>query len=323
MKNVVIAALSLTVVGLGAYVVTLKRDSAPAPNEDPVVLEQSVEAAAPERTGDNPDPAPPKPAPTEFQPSVDQLKKANNLIGALFEANQALEEEGAPSLARGIKQIVESPELKGMIRQRMSGQVKRSHAALFRRLGLSPDQEVSMMDLLIEQNIAGIETGFHWMTGNHELSSASIVAAREKMHEDILQQFGPEALTEYQYWEATKNERESLTKFNRSLGDATLDEETSDWMVGMMYETRGEFEELDYLSQPENFDPEEMTPEYRKEVMGQVDTLHGRYLEEAAPVLNEDQLTQYEANLARESKQLDRFLKFSHGMVNQGKQDTE
>jgi hypothetical protein len=262
----------------------------------------------------------PASVPAEADDAFETLKQANDLIAALYEENQALEEETEPSLMKGIKQIVESPEMQGMIRAGMSDEVKRSHGALFRRLGLNPEQEAAMTDLIIAHGMKGIETGIHWMTGNLEESSAQTVAAREELHGEIEKLLGPERLAMYKYWEDTKNERESVQKFNRNLGEEPLDEETSDQLVDMMFEERVHFEELDYLSRPENFDPKEMTPEYREDIMGQVEELHEVYVEEAAPMLTEDQLTSYESSLSRQRKELDGFLKFTHAMFNRGEE---
>ncbi len=308
MKNVVIAVLGVAVAGLAGYVVVLKHraDPAPAPAERP-------RAAAPAAPADPPPPAP-EPAP----PAEGQLRAANSLIAALYEENKALEKKAEPSLAKGIQQIVESPELKSAIRQGMADQVKRTHAALFKRMGLTPEQETAMTELMVSQGLAGIETGFRWLTGDHETSSAQIVAAREKMFAEVGGRFGPQALAEYQYWEASRNERESAEKFNRALGEMAMDETTSDRLVKMMYDTRSEFEDLDYLSRPENFNPREMTPERRENVMTQVEDLHGRYVKNAAPILTPEQLRRYDASLGQQRLELDGFLALTHGMFNRG-----
>lgn len=310
MKNFLIAILGCAVAGLGAYVVVLKTANRPepAPQAPPAAATKTNEpAAAPTAQAAKAD---------ESKDARGMLNEAHGLIADLVKENKALETKTQPSLAQGIKQIVESPEMKGMIRQGIADQVKRSHAALFRRLGLTPEQEAAMTELLVEQGVAGIETGVQWLTGNHEQSAAQIVASREKLYAEIGQRFGAQALTEYQYWEASKNERDSVTRFNQGLGDEALDEATSDRLVNMMYETRGEFPDLEYLSQPENFNPRDMTPERREDVMVQVTELHKRQVEEAAQVLTPSQLRRYEANLSRQRGELDGFLKFTHGMFN-------
>ena len=66
-----------------------------------------------------------------------------------------------------------------------------------------------------------------------------------------------------------------------------------------------------------------MTPERREEVMGQVEEMHQEYVKEAAPILNEDQLTKYEENLGKQRNDLDGFLKFTHDMSSAGEKKEE
>ncbi|MFT5126321.1 MAG: hypothetical protein ACI9TH_000778 [Kiritimatiellia bacterium] len=329
MKNLIIAALSIAVVGLGAYVVTLKKDL----NNEPLPqgIDLAVKPAAPTPVAAvKPAPIPERPASLasetafpdldsfETYPSdaaVEQLKKANHLIVALHEQNQVLEEETTPSLAKGLKQIVESPELKGMMRAGMSQDVKRRNGALFRRLGLNEEQESMMTNLLVDQGVDGIATGIQWMAGNIEESAARTVAAREKMHAAIMGKLGPEVLSEYQYWEDSKNERESVQKFNRRLGEAGVDEDLQDKLTGLLYDARSKFPELDNMSKPENYNPREMTPERRGEILVQVEELHDTYLQEAAALLSQEQLDSLVESLGGQRQELDGFMKFTHNMI--------
>ena len=144
--------------------------------------------------------------------------------------------------------------------------------------------------------------------------------AREKVHAGIREKLGVEVLAEYEYWEDSKNERESVRKFNRSLGEAGLDEATNDELVGMLYDARADFPELEHLSQPENYDPREMDAERREDLLGQVEELHGVYLKDAGQLLNQEQLIQLEASLGKQRQELDGFMKFTHGMFNRSQE---
>ena len=310
MKNVVIGLLGFMVAGLGIYIVSLKTG-------EPLEIVATTNLAKPASLEIGlPDPAHSETTPEESGDAAKQLEKAHDLIAALLEENQALEDGIEPSLLNGIQQIVESPEMKTMVRAGLTGKMNRAHAALFQSLGLTPSQEEAMKELLVGHSMEGIQTGFLWMLGNHEESSAHTIAAREQLHGEIENLLGSEKLAEYEYWDDSRNERRSVAKLNTALGDDQLDDTTSDELVDMMYDIRGEFPELDYLSKPENFSPREITPDHREDIMEQVKNLHTRFEEEAVQILNPDQLAQYEVSLRQQRKELNGFMKFTHGMFN-------
>ena len=331
MKNTIITVLGFAVVGLGAYVVGLRTALKEAPAPAPATASASL--AALDTPPPPPEPVKPPsvirssevvfPDPDDFVANgaaVEQLEKANDLIVALHEQNQSLEADAQPSLAKGLQQIVDSPELKDMMRAGMSQGLKRSHGGLFRKLDLSEEQEAVMSEIILDQNIEGIANGIQWITGNVEDSAARMAEAREKVHAGIREKLGVEVLAEYEYWEDSKNERESVRKFNRSLGEAGLDEATNDELVGMLYDARADFPELEHLSQPENYDPREMDAERREDLLGQVEELHGVYLKDAGQLLNQEQLIQLEASLGKQRQELDGFMKFTHGMFNRSQE---
>lgn len=329
MKNTIITVLGFAVVGLGAYVVGLKTAAKQAPAPVPA----SASLAALDTPPPLPEPVKPPsvmrssevvfPDPDDFvanNAAVEQLGKANDLIVALHEQNQSLEADAQPSLAKGLQQIVDSPELKEMMRAGMSRGLKRSHGGLFRKLGLSEEQEAVMSEIILDQNIEGIANGIQWITGNVEESAARMVESRDKVHAGIREKLGVEVLAEYEYWEDSKNERESVQKFNRSLGEAGLDEATNDELVGMLYDARADFPELERLSKPENYDPREMNADRREDLLGQVEELHGVYMQDAGQVLNQEQLVQLETSLGKQRQELDGFMKFTHGMFNRSQE---
>lgn len=247
--------------------------------------------------------------------TTEQLEKAHNLIASLFEQNQQLEEEAKPSFKKGLEQVMQSPEMEGMLKNRAKQQAIRKYAGLLAKLGLSPDQEAVLNELFMQREQAEMKTGINWMTGNIEEAQAQSLAARDQIHQQILEQFGQETLDSYRYWEDTEGQRTAVSRMNRKLGESSVDEGTSDWLVGMMHETQSQFEELDRLSKPENFDPRVFTPEYRESIMGQVDQLHATYVQNAQTYLTPDQLTGYETTLQQQRLELDRFLEFTHQSV--------
>lgn len=330
MKNLIIVILTFGVVALAGYTYKLQKtiqtqETLPSNADKPVVVE-----VAPK-----PEPPPPVTPPpvvenneNEFvdpdsfsdtskeEAALNQLKKANELIAALHEANQELEEETEPDIFKGIKQIMESPEIKGMIEQGMTRDMKRRNASLFRWLNLDPAQEDQVMQLMIENGMQEMGRGIQWMTGNIEGANEDMLASRASMHAELEQLIGPEKLEIYKYFEDSRNEREAVSRFNRQLGENKLSDEASDELVGMMYDTRAEYPDLDNLSRPENFNPRDMTPERREDVMGQVEQLHGQYVENARPMLSDDQLSSYEQSLSNQRRQLNGFMEFTHGMMN-------
>ena len=102
---------------------------------------------------------------------------------------------------------------------------------------------------------------------------------------------------------------------NQKLGADGVDDQTSDWLVGMMYETHGQFEDLDHLSQPENFNPRDFNPEYRDSILEQVDGLHETYVHNARDYLTPDQLSGYETTLQQQRQELNQFLRFTYQAV--------
>ncbi len=305
MKNIVIGVMGLLLILQTAYLLVGNKespsDSKPPPAEVPV--EEAAIALSD---------APGESKPADNNP---QLEKAHNLIASLYEQNQQLEEDAKPSLKKGVEQMMESPEMKGMLGNRAKREAKRKYAGLLDRLNLSPEQEAELNKLFIQREKAEMSTGMSWMMGDVDNALAQSLAARDQIHQQIEQEFGQQTLEAYRYWEDTEDQRTAVNRMNQKLGAGGIDEETSDWLVDMMHETHGRFEELDHLSQPENFNPRDYNPEYRASILGQVDDLHETYVYNAQNDLTPDQLTQFETTLQQQRQELDQFLRFTYRAV--------
>jgi hypothetical protein len=308
MKNMVIGVMGLLLILQTAYLLVGSKETPSDSKQPPAAVPVEEAAIASPALSD---------ALNESKSADNnqQLEKAHNLIASLYEQNQQLEEDAKPSLKKGIEQMVESPEMKGMLSNRAKREAKRKYAGLLNRLNLSPEQKAKLNELFIQREKAEMSTGMSWMMGDVDTALAQSLVARDQTHQQIEQEFGQQTLDAYRYWEDTEDQRTAVNRMNQKLGAGGVDEETSDRLVGMMYETHGRFEELDHLSQPENFNPRDFNPEYRDSILGQVDDLHETYVYNAQNDLTPDQLTQFETTLQQQRRELDQFLRFTYQAV--------
>ncbi len=308
MKNMVIGVMGLMLILQTTYLLVGGKKTPPDSNPPPAAVPADAVAINPPSISDIYDES--KPAAAN-----QQLEKAHNLIASLYEQNQQLEEDAEPSLEKGIEQMMKSPEMKGMLGNRATRQAKRKYAGLLDRLDLSPEQKAVLNELFIQREKAEMNTGMSWMMGDVDNALAQGLAARDQIHQQIEQQFGQQTLDAYRYWEDTEDQRTAVNRMNQKLGEGGVDEQTSEWLVGMMYETQGQFEELDYLDQPENFNPRDFNPEYRNSILEQVDDLHETYVYNAQNYLTPDQLSGYETTLQQQRQELNQFLRFTYQAV--------
>lgn len=308
MKNIVIGVMGLLLILQTTYLWGVVKKTPTDSSQPPAAVPAEAVAINPSSITDIHD---------EAKPADDnkQLEKAHNLIASLYEQNQQLEEDAEPSLEKGIEQMMESPEMKGILDNRATRQAKRKYAGLLDLLDLSPEQKAVLNELFIQREKAEMNTGMSWMMGDVDNALAQSLAAREQIHQQIEEQFGQQTLVAYRYWEDTEDQRTAVNRMNQKLGEGGVDEQTSEWLVGMMYETQGQFEELDYLDQPENFNPRDFNPEYRNSILEQVDDLHETYVQNALDYLTPDQLTSYESTLQQQRRELDQFLRFTYQAV--------
>jgi hypothetical protein len=135
-------------------------------------------------------------------------------------------------------------------RLRTRGQVLVDYAALFRRLRLSPAEQASLGQLLLDRRMTQLQvanTPFPGADRNDlAMLKAAVTAATADLDAQIRQELGPERFGEYQGYEATLGYRAQVNIFAGQLHstDAPLRDDQADRLVTLLAKARTDVQPL-------------------------------------------------------------------------------
>jgi hypothetical protein len=145
------------------------------------------------------------------------------------------------TIQQRMRDAMNSPEMKELLnsgrRLGVTRMVERRYAALFRALGLDPDEATRLQALLIERNLASTAG---WLPFG-EPSEVGITGEVAAMEEDIQAMLGPGGYETYRRYEESIEARQEVGWFERRLSDGAvpLSDGQRDGLVELFHEFGG------------------------------------------------------------------------------------
>lgn len=135
-----------------------------------------------------------------------------------------------------------SEAMQKMMRTQLRANVKRMHADLGDKLGLSKDETNKLIDLMVDQQMAMMERSRQERGSNltPDQRAAAFAEQQQKNQTEIIALIGADKAGEYQAYQDSMPARQEVDMLARQLdsNDAGLSKEQRDRMVSALYEER-------------------------------------------------------------------------------------
>jgi|GEM_PF-1672891 len=332
-KNIIIAILALTCLGLAIFVVS--RDDRKTAFAIPQAgLDAAPGAAVAETTVPAPEPEPvpvPEPAPVEVEPAdlasaaptakddKELLEDANDLIAMLVEDREGLEEEkkeleeNNPFLR--LKKMMDDPEMRKTMEASVGGQVDMMYGGFFDRNDLDADSHAALSKLLRERQAGNMSLGFSMMTASKEerdLETKNSAAREEAFRKSLTEVLGEEGVAGFEQWEKEMPHRQTLKQAATNLrGEHALSETQEEELVQLMMLRNEEFDAPGFAEMKPGMAP-------GKEEVEALIKQHAKrtelYVQDAKVVLTEGQHEAYAAALLQQQKMAEMGLRMGAQM---------
>lgn len=161
----------------------------------------------------------------------------------------------------GMAQMFEDPNMRGILRQQMEGQIKAMFGDLLESFELTEDDRAAIESLLVEKMMLSATQGLKAMNQNLSKEERQAFAAEFKdqttaFDDEIRETYGDEIADKISLYEKSTNERQELAGFRSALDQkgVALDSETEETLMGIMYEERQQFPFTHDMNDPNNAD---------------------------------------------------------------------
>ncbi|MDB6029182.1 MAG: polymerase, sigma-24 subunit, subfamily [Verrucomicrobiales bacterium] len=147
----------------------------------------------------------------------------------------------AASLADLMGRMLDDPEQKASRLEEEKMTIKRSHAALFKQLNLTPDQQQKLVNIMAEKEVFGVNLGMALLTGGSSPSPElqnEITTAQKKFDDDMEALLGLDGFKQFNDFERTLPDRASLDEFKQQVKKKPLTAEQEKQLIEAMIEER-------------------------------------------------------------------------------------
>lgn len=212
--------------------------------------------------------------------------------------------KGMEGFGGTLAKMLENPEMKKMIAQQQRAMMDTMYGPLFKELGLSKEQTGQFKELLLAQQMKGVEQAGALFgdksEGKDKAEMTKALTETTKQSEDEIKAFlGEDSYAKYKDYKETLGERMQLTQLNQQLagGDHPLSGDQQNQLLSIMKEERKalatDFANLGWAGgQPAN--PQDIFAEDKlNQVLDLQQSLGQRVYERARFVLQPEQLNAF------------------------------
>src|SRR6266568_6071934 len=198
-----------------------------------------------------------------------------------------------------LSQMMDDPEMKKMMRQQQAAMMDLMYGGLFKELGLTPEETDKFKELLLEQEMQGIDkAGVFLRAGIDQPDKAAAVTElsqeRDESEDQLKAFLGEARYAQYKDYTATMAERMELDQFSRQLASSEnplTDEQTKQLLEIMKAEKKSIPEAFAGISMTSDGDWQSMFSEEQLEKsFKQQEESNQRIVQRASAVLSPEQL---------------------------------
>lgn len=262
--------------------------------------------------------------------AVSESKPQETIIETRKDQVEAKPAPTPESPMKEIAKFMKNPGMQEMIRAQQKGQIEMMYGPLFKCLQLSEADLASFKSLLLDKQMAMVDSSMEMMsraaTPEEKKAAADrikeMTASYDAQCKALL---GDDNYTLYKSYEETQPERTQVAMFKSSLGSTDpLSEEQEDSLIRAMHEERSNFKsEVPGFGDQQMPDPSQFTPEKITQILEDSAKLQDQYVAKAATILTPPQLEQFKANQKQQRSMQEMGMKMAVKMFGQDKSAPE
>jgi hypothetical protein len=228
----------------------------------------------------------------EAEEKVAKAAKAAPVV----QAGATLKADGG--VGKSMAEMMKNPAFKEMAKSQQVAMLDFEYGKLFERFNLSDGEKQDLKNLLAERKSKEMDLGLAMMAGekdwNKIAEGAKELEAFKTENDGKIRTFlnNEEDFQKYKSWEETKGDRMQLNVSGAAFSNVgePLTSEQEDRLVAAMHAARTQVKDLPDLQKPENFRPENMTPEMVERMMKSYDSQASQVAQQAASFLTPKQM---------------------------------
>jgi len=289
-KNIVIGVLVVTAVAL-AVVVGLQSQQIEilkARQQRTIEIEEAAKSAQLARES--------APAPVEEVPAAAVETKPVEPVAVAAPVPPLPSGGGTNNPMSALAEMMKNPQMKEMMHAQQKVAIDGMYGSLSKYLNLSTNEMDSLKELLLQRQMALMDSGMSMMGGSEADRKQAAEDAKtlktdyDKKIQDLL---GTQDYPVFQDYEKTAADRMSVQMFKGSLpADATLTDEQEESLIAAMSEERKALPPTSLMNS-QSADPSQLTEERMAETLKQMQGLQQRNAQRAASILTPAQLDQF------------------------------
>jgi hypothetical protein len=229
---------------------------------------------------------------------------AKPVVPAVSVSTPPVEKAAAPAknasaFMDGLASMMKNPEMKEMMRAQQEGALEFTHGSLFRYLGLTGDALKDFKALLVDRQMAMLDTSLSAMeSGTTREDRLKKAEELKKITDDYDQQIreflGEKDFAVYKEFEDTQTERIEVNMFKQHLDPIlSLTEQQEHDLIVALNEERKSFQFIEAMKEPGKIDPADINEAFMARMMEETAKLQDKSAVRAAAILNPQQLEQF------------------------------
>lgn len=306
--------LAAKVILMQREIAALKKDLAKRPAIERPVEAAPVPAPAPRAEVVAEKPAPPAPVVQPPPPPVAPVAPAA-VAGQKPKPNMS-------DFMKGIGSMMTNSAMKEMIRQQAKMQLEMQYGRLFKFLNKSPEQIEALKNLLMDRQMALMDSGIAMMSGDMSTEERTkkgqeIKAAKDSYDKKIAELLGPDDYDAFKQYENTQSERMQVEMFKSRLASAgePLTEQQEYDLVNAMYSARTNMPAVSAMMNQETPpDPAMFSSSGITNMFAQMDKVQESYAKAAAAILTPSQNEQFKKHAEQQKAMQEMGMKFAAQM---------
>ena len=174
-----------------------------------------------------------------------KLTRSNKVVDADLNADNDPKAAFAQTLGKSLTKMFDAPAMKERMRTGQLKRLNKTHAALFKKLGLSKDEIDTFKNLLVDSRMSGMNNGLSILNGAGDQAGiqtaiADLNAKKEAADAEIKTFLGEDGYQTYKRYEETLPQRQTVDRVAKALADtdAPLTDAQSDRLIDLMHETQ-------------------------------------------------------------------------------------
>lgn len=233
----------------------------------------------------------------------------------------------AKGMGQMLAKMMQDPEMKKMIRGQQKAMVDLMYSGLFKQMKLSPDEQKSLTDLLLDAQMSQVEKAGSLLGGGD--AGADAAQARQAMEDEkkasearIKELLGDDRYAEYQEYQKTIGERMQVNQLQSRMESAQLPLKEPQVAQIMQFMQEEKTRVPPVLPTGQNANPADlkalMTAENLDQQMKWFDDYNQRVLGRAADVLTPEQMKVYRDFQEQQTSMQKLGLKMAKDMFGSG-----